>query len=338
MRKQHDVVFYEAFKEEEAILRAVLPEGHSYLFTWQTIQESGHDSPPGRIVSVRTQSRMPLDWAAQIDGIITRSTGYDHVSDYLSRCGIPLKAAYLPEYAARAVAEQAMILWSSCLRFVKQQQRSFSSFHRDDLTGHEIKGRAIVVAGVGRIGSQIVDIAHGLGMTPIGIDLKPNPALERKYGLKYMPWNEALPLADVLACALPLTSTTKNLIDANMLSKIKKGAVFVNVGRGEISPSEDLLPLLESGALSGVGLDVYDHEKEVAAVLRDGAALASVPDNARRGVEAVLKLHEHPRAILTPHNAFNTVESVERKSRETAANLSAYFASGEFLSPVSSAK
>ncbi len=334
MEQGYDAVMYEAFEEEERELKALLPKGRKYLFTWKTIQESGHESPPGRIISVRTQSKLPLEWAGQLDGLITRSTGYDHVSEYLRSCGRPLKAAYLPEYAARAVAEQAMILWSSCLRLLKTQASCFERFHRDGLTGREIKGRTIAVAGVGRIGTQIADIAKGLGMTPLGIDLAPKKELELKYGLKYLSWEEALPQADVLACALPLSSLTRGLVNKSLLSTIKKGAVFVNVGRGEVAPSEDLLELLEDGTLSGVGLDVYDHEKELAAVLRDGAEASSFPEEARRSVEAALKLMAHPRALLMPHNAFNTQESVGRKSQETASNLECYFSRGVFLTPV----
>jgi D-lactate dehydrogenase len=304
MSQEYDAVFYEAFKEEAAVLESCLPKGHRYLFTWKTIQESGHESPPARVVSTRTQSKIPLEWASRLDGLLTRSTGYDHISDYLERCGAKLKAAYLPEYAARAVAEQAMILWSSCSRLLKLQISQFDSFLRDGLTGNEIKGKTIVVAGVGRIGSQVVDIAKGLGMDAIGIDIKPSSELERKYSLRYLSWEEALPLADVFVCALPLTSRTKGLLDMALLSKIKRGAIFVNISRGEISPSEILLKLLNDGVLAGVGLDVYDHEKEIAAILRDGKTRGEIPEAARPGVEAVLALRSHPRAILLPHNAF----------------------------------
>jgi len=326
----YDVVFYEAFEEEEKALRKFLPQGKQYLFTWKTIQESGHKTPQSKVISVRTQSKFPLEWASLLEGIITRSTGYDHVTAYLEATGAKLKAAYLPDYAARAVAEQAMLLWSACLRRLKVQQECFGSFHRDGLTGREIKGRSIAVAGVGRIGSQIVDIARGLGMKPIGIDIKPKPGLK----LDYMSFEKAFPIADVIVCALPLTHETKGLLGRKTLSKAKRGSIFINIARGEISPSEDLLEMLEDGQLSGVGLDVYDHEKEVAAILRDDSSIESVPDEARKGVEAVLKLMRHPQAILTPHNAFNTEESVERKSQHTALNLELYFSKGDFLTPL----
>lgn len=332
---EYDVAFYEAFEEESEQLKKLLPAGHKYFFTWKSIQESGHDKPVAGIISTRTQSKFPAEWIDLIDGIITRSTGYDHLSAYFRECGRKVKAAYLPDYAARAVAEQAMIHWTSLLRVLPKQLDCMKTFHRDGLTGREIKGRTIAVLGVGRIGTQIVDIANGLGMNVFGVDIAPKPELVQKYpGFRYVSLDEAVSSADIAVCALPLTDSTYRLLNKDCLSRIRKGAVFVNIARGEISPTEDLLELLESGTLSGLGLDVYDCEKDIAAILRDGSDISSIPESRRKSVEAALKLMNNPQAILTPHNAFNTEESVYRKSLETTKNLEKYFSTGFFISTV----
>lgn len=332
---EYEVAFYEAFEEESEQLKKLLPAGHKYFFTCKSIQESGHGKPVAGIISTRTQSKFPPEWINVIDGIITRSTGYDHVSAYFRECGKKVKAAYLPEYAARAVAEQAMIHWSSLLRVLPKQLACMKTFHRDGLTGREIQGRTIAVLGVGRIGSQIVDIAHGLGMNVVGVDIAPKSDLPCKYpNFKYAPLDEATAAADIAVCALPLTDSTRGLLNKERLGKLRRGAVFVNIARGEISPTGELLELLEAGILSGIGLDVYDCEKDIAAILRDGADISSIPEARRKSVEAALKLMDHPQAILTPHNAFNTEESVYRKSLETAKNLERYFSTGTFISPV----
>jgi len=331
---EYEAAFYEAFEEEELELKELLPKGHNYFFTWKTIQESGHKEPVARVISTRTQSAFPPAWAKTLDGIITRSTGYDHVSAYVSACAPGLKAAYLPDYAARAVAEQAMILWSSCLRNLKLQMECFPSFHRDGLTGREVLRKTILVAGVGRIGSEIADIAHGLRMRVLGVDLVPDEALAARTGMEYCSFEDGVPQADVIACALPLTSLTKGLFGLELLSKAKPGCVFANVSRGEISPSEALLELLDKGVLYGVGMDVYDQEKGLVSVLRDGAKAEGLPKDVRASVDATLKLMRHPKAILLPHNAFNTEESVRRKSQRTAENLVEYFKNGSFLTPV----
>ncbi len=327
-------VFYEAFDEEEKILRKVLPKGYRYIFTWKTIQESGHKLPPAKIISTRTQSKFPLEWADRLDAIITRSTGYDHVSDYLKQTGSDIDAAYLPEYAARAVAEQALIMWTALLRNLTIQKKSFETFFRDGLTGREIRNRRITVIGVGRIGSEIVDIAHGLQMKILGVDIRPNPDMKRKYDLKYVTLKEGLKNADIAVCALPLTDITRGMLDYNALKSMPENSIFINVGRGEVSPSPDLLKLLNEEVLGGIGLDVYDFEKELSAVLRDGQKLSNLKSEARKSVSAALKLMKDPRALLTPHNAFNTQESVVRKSQRTAENLAAYLKTGKFLTPI----
>jgi len=68
-----DVYFYEAFEEEADALKSLLGNQISYELTDKTIQESGHVNPPARLISIRTQSVVPIDWANKIDGILSRS-------------------------------------------------------------------------------------------------------------------------------------------------------------------------------------------------------------------------------------------------------------------------
>jgi D-lactate dehydrogenase len=330
--------FYEAFEEEELYLRKNLPSNKRYFFTWKTIQEAhlSDDIPLSEIISIRTQSKIPAHWAKILKGIITRSTGYDHVNEYLLENSAKIASAYLPDYAGRAVAEHAMMLWTCLLRKLPQQIHSFKKFQRDGLTGSEIRNRKIAIVGIGRIGSQIVDIAHGLEMDFCGVDIVPNNDLIKKYGLRYFPLAHAVKISDIIVCALPLTELTRGLMDARVLSSAPRGAIFVNVGRGEISPANDLLELVRDGILSGVGLDVYNYEKELALVLRNGMSLDKITNEAKREILAITNMMSNPAFILTPHNAFNTEESVERKSIKTAENLSSFLNCGQFLTPISS--
>lgn len=332
--KDFDAVFYEAFREEEEKLRKYLPSGKNYLFTWQTIQESGHKTPPAKIISTRTQSVFPDSWIDKLEGIITRSTGYDHVRDYFRRTGKSVPAAYLPDYAARAVAEQAMLLWTALLRKLNTQQKSFESFQRDGLTGREVREKTILVIGVGRIGSEIVDIASGLRMKVLGVDIAPRKELEEKYKLQYVPLKTGLKQSDIVVCALPLTSETEGWLDYTVLKEMKKSSVFINIARGEISPASALLKLLNENTLSGVALDVYDCERELAGVLRDGKELKALDGKKFEEVKAVTELMKKENVILTPHNAFNTMESVERKSERTAENLGDFFSKRSFRTPL----
>ena len=113
-----NIVFYEAFKEEEQALKRHLPAEIKAGFTWMTIQEYAkqHDTPSAKLFSIRTQSMIPISYAIEFSGLLTRSTGYDHIHDYLNQCQTNLPCGYLPLYCNRAVAEQTMILWMSLLR------------------------------------------------------------------------------------------------------------------------------------------------------------------------------------------------------------------------------
>lgn len=333
---KYSAAFYEAFEEEQKALRAFLPPEHNYFFTWKTIQEEHQftDKPISKIISTRTQSKIPDHWASELKGIITRSTGYDHIRDYLTRNSAKIAAAYLPDYAARAVAEHAMMLWTSLLRKSQHLQIAFKTFHRDSLTGREIKNRKIAVIGAGRIGSQIIDIAAGLQMDYCAVDIAERDELKEKYSLKYLSLENAVKRSEIIASALPLTPITKGMLDKKLLNTAPKGAIFVNVGRGEVTFNRDLLELVQSGHLAGVGLDVYNCERELAEILRDGKKISNFAPEIQKELSAVLEMMKNPSFILTPHNAFNTEESVLRKSQRTAENLKSFLETGKFLTPI----
>jgi len=328
---KYDVVFYETFAEEELALRQCLPPNKKYYFTWKTIQESRHVHPLAPIVSIRTQSLIPLAWKDHIDALLTRSTGYDHIAAYFAAANVEIPAAHLPDYAGRAVAEQAMLLWVALIRKLYEQQKAVQTFSRDELTGRELLHKTVTIVGVGSIGSQVADIAKGLKMKVLGVDIAPNSSSD----IEYVPLHEGISRADILVCALPLTDITHSMLNYELLQNLPAGALFVNIARGEIAPPEDLLHLLRKGILAGIGIDVYDCEKELADVLRNDVPLESITDlQKRNSVSATIELMEHHQVIATPHNAFNTEESLERKCRHTAQNIEHFFTKGEFLTPI----
>jgi D-lactate dehydrogenase len=318
-----DVFFYEVFQEERDAMARHLPPEIDAGFSQDTIQESGHADPPAGFISIRTQSVIPGRWAPWLRGILTRSTGFDHVRRFQEICAMPVRAGYLPHYCSRAVAEQSLLLWLSLMRRLGSQVDQFRTFSRDGITGLECEGKTLVVAGVGNIGFQVCRIGSSLGMETIGVDV-----VMRHPSIRYASIQEALPAADVIVCAMNLTEQNRGYFDYHTLKKTKQGTIFVNVARGELSPAADLLRLLEEGHLGGVGLDVYEDESEIAVKLRSGA-----PDPAAH-IKAVLDLAGHKHAVLTPHNAFNTFEALERKAAQSAEQVVHFLKSGSFLWPV----
>jgi len=179
------------------------------------------------------------------------------------------------------------------------------------------------VVGVGRIGSEIVYIAKGLRMPVKGVDIAPN--LE---GLDYVSLAEGLTWAQVVFCALPLTGETEGMLNYDVFRGAKKGLIFVNIARGDISPAEDLKKLLDEGMLGGIGLDVYPQEDALAHSLR----LGEVPKTATGQI--ILELAKSEQVIFTPHNAFNTTEALEQKASLAAASIASYLKSGIFTCSV----
>ncbi len=322
--KKSDIVFFEAFDEEQELLRKICPSHVHAEFTPLTIQESRLVKAPARFLSIRTQSRIPLLWKDDIDGILTRSTGFDHVLAYRQETRTQAALGYLPVYCSRAVAEQAITMMLSLMRKLVAQQRSFQQFHRNGLTGQECQGKRLLVVGVGNIGAEIVDIAHGLRMKVAGVDI------DRKLpSLEYIDLVPGLAWADVIICAAALTEETRNMLDYDMLRRVKTGAIFINIARGEISPLSDLKRLVDEKILSGLGLDVFDDEHILAHDLRAG-----LRSSKSASTVCALELAQYSNVIFTPHNAFNTQEALARKADQTMESVVLFLAEKKFPFPV----
>jgi D-lactate dehydrogenase len=301
-----DIHFYEAFEEETVALRRFLPAQVRATFTWKTIQEAGDAEPPAPLISIRTQSIIPATWVGKVKGIISRTTGFDHLVGQRIPCG------YLPHYCSRAVAEQAILLVMALLRKLPQQTEQFPRFHRDGLTGRECVGKKLLVVGVGNIGSEVVRIGQALGMAVRRVDIIADRA--------DVSIDEGLPWADVIVCAMNLTRENAGYFRYDVLKQARRGFVFVNIARGELSPTADLVRLLDEKHLGGIALDVFEDEPQLATALRAG--------------QGTFPLSGRPNVILTPHNAFNTAEALERKAEQSVQQVEHFRAHGKFLWPI----
>lgn len=315
-----NVFFYEAFQEEEEAIKRHLSSNIQAGFTWKTIQECEGNFPPASLVSMRTQSIIPPSWENQLAGILTRSTGYDHIHRYWQQCRKEVPCGHLPLYCHRAVAEQALLLWMSLLRKLPQQTKNFKSFHRNGLTGEECQDQTLLVVGVGHIGYEVVKIGKALGMNVLGVD-----RVKRHSEVTYCSIEEGLLQAKIVVCAMNLTQENFGYFNYQRFKCARQELIFVNIARGELSPSSDLLRLLKEGRLGGIALDVYDKESLLATSLRTGYSV----DN--QEVLATLELAQYPNVIFTPHNAFNTQEAVERKALHSVQQIEHFLNHRHFI-------
>lgn len=316
----YDVFFYEAYAEEQAAIARHLNASIRAGFTRDTIQQSGHAAPPAALISIRTQSALPSAWHGAIRGVLSRTTGFDHLLAIQSMPGAPATAC-LPEYCSRAVAEQALTLWMALLRRLPRQLAQWPRFNRDGLTGLEASGRTLVVAGVGRIGHEVVALGRALGMRVLGVDL-----VKRHSDVEYVDLDQGIERADVLVLCMNLTPENRGLFSYARLQRAKPGCLLINVARGELVVTADLIRLLAEERLGGCGLDVFDDETTVADALRNSAPHPEA--------DRLRQLAQRPNVLLTPHNAFNTNDALERKASLSAHQTQTFLERGKFAWPL----
>ncbi len=202
-----DVFFYEAFDKEEELLKKYLPFDIKAGFTKKTIQEYGEPNPLAKIISLRTQSKIPDSWLDNVSGFLARATGFNYLAQYADQ----IPCGYLPLYCHRAVAEQAMLSWMALLRKLPKQIKQFNKFNRDNLTGFECAGKKIVVVGVGNIGYEVCKITRGLEMKVFGVDIS-----QKHSDVTYVSIDKAMELADIVVCAMNLTNQNKAYFNYNL--------------------------------------------------------------------------------------------------------------------------
>jgi D-lactate dehydrogenase len=314
-----DVFFYEVFDEEKQALLRYLPSTWTCGFTDLTIQEAEHSEAPAPVISIRTQSIIPLRWSSQLSGILSRSAGFDHLNRFQANTDATVACGHLFRYSGRAVAEHAAMLWLCLLRRLPRQQAAISNFQRDHLTGCECHGRTLAVFGVGDIGHHVVEVGRGLGMRVIGVDL-----VARFDDVDYVDRATAVARADVVVCAMNLNETNDGYFTPAVLASCKPGVIFINVARGEFALNSHLLDALRAGHLGGAGLDVYAAESVIATSLRSGTT-GEHPE-----LLAFHALLQRDDVIMTPHNAFNTTEAIARKSEQSVQQLAHFFQHGVF--------
>jgi D-lactate dehydrogenase len=122
-----------------------------------------------------------------------------------------------------------------------------------------------------------------------------------------------------------LTDENKGYFSYDLLRGSKRGCIFVNIARGEHSPLNGLSRLLRESHLAGLGLDVFEDEGSFATALRSGRAGESP------AVQIVNDLLSHPNVLLTPHNAFNSGEALQRKAAMSVEQIRYFLKHRDFI-------
>ena len=134
--------------------------------------------------------------------------------------------------------------------------------------GYLLRGKVLGIVGAGNIGSLVGEMGSAWGMTVLGcVDdecyTKENEDYLASKGIRLTSFDEVITKADYLSIHVPLSESTRNLIDKKVLSKMKQGSYLMNLARGGVVNEKDLLEELTTGErLRGAGLDVHENEGE----------------------------------------------------------------------------
>lgn len=164
---------------------------------------------------------------------------------------------------AAAVAEQALTLLLACAKSVPHLNARMHAGHWDKATHKSIElgGRTIALIGLGAIGQRFARMASALGMRVLGFDpyAQQMPEGVERADLETI-WREA----DAISLHCPLTENNRQLINAEILARCKRGVIIVNTARGGLIDEAALLGAVQSGQVHSAGLDSFAVEPMVA--------------------------------------------------------------------------
>jgi D-3-phosphoglycerate dehydrogenase / 2-oxoglutarate reductase len=193
------------------------------------------------------------------------------------------------EGAMNAVAELVIGLMLVMSRDIARADRELrnGNWIKKELMGTELAGKYLGIVGLGNIGKRLARLARAMNMNVIGFDVVPiDPEFVKEVGLMKTDLDTLLQSADFVSLHVPLLDSTKHMINAEKLSKMKKTARIINTSRGGTIDEDALYDAIKSGNLGGAALDVFEVEPAT------GHKLATLPN-----------------VICTPHIGAQTKEA-----------------------------
>lgn len=245
--------------------------------------------------------------APTIKGFANYAVGYDNLDvSEATRRGIPLSNT--PGVLTDATADLAWALLFAVARRVVEsdgvmRRGEWAGWGPLQFIGGDITGRTLGIIGAGRIGTAMALKSRGFGMTVLYTGNRRNDVLEDTLGAQKVPLEELLSASDFVSVHVPLTESTRHVIDRSALKRMKKNAYIINTARGPVIDETALVEALREGAIAGAGLDVYENEPIPAPGLVD-----------------------LPNAVVTPHVGSATHETRDAMATMAARNILAMIA------------
>lgn len=240
-----------------------------------------------------------LQSAERLKVISKWGTGTDSIDrEACARLGIALRNT--PNAFSEPVADSVMAYVLAFARRLPWMDNMMKSGVWDKIPGRALRECTLGVIGVGNVGKAVLRRAHGFGMTLLGNDIVDiSPKFLAEVGLTLVSKDDLLRSSDFVSLNCDLNPTSYHLMGDAEFAAMKTSAVLINTSRGPVVDEGALIRALESGAIGGAGLDVFEHEP-----LPTASPLRSMPN-----------------VMLAPHNSNSSPEAWERVHVNTLHNL-----------------
>lgn len=199
----------------------------------------------------------------QLEMVVCAATGTDHIdTEELSRRNIRLVTLRGKTHLLRDVSSTAELAWTLLLALarglvVAHQDVRDGIWNREKHLGSELRGKTLVIIGVGRLGRLVAGYGVAFGMEVLGVD----PVSPVDSGrILMVSRDEAFQRADAVSLHVPLSSDTRHMVNEEVLNVSKPGLLLVNTSRGEIVDEHALARAIVDGKLGGYGTDVIAND------------------------------------------------------------------------------
>jgi D-lactate dehydrogenase len=321
------IAFFEVNKVQQEAFQKAFKNDELYFFEGELSQDALGKACDAEVISVFVCSlvtKSVLDFFPYLKLIATRSTGYDHI-DLEAAAQRNIVVCNVPIYADVAVAEYAFALLLSLSRKIYEacyRVEHEHSFSLKNLQGFDLSGKTLGVIGTGNIGKHVIKIAKGFNMHVLACDIFPDEAFAKYVGFEYMNFIEVLKNSDVISLHVPLNKKTYHMINLETIDYIKQGAYVINTARGGLIETQALIKALSKGIISGAALDVIEQKCSTLDPLP--LFFGQCTTEQRNSVLGNYYLIQHPRVLVSPHNAFNSAQADERLIKTTIENIESW--------------
>ena len=255
--------------------------------------------PPYHALVVRSSTRVTakaLEKATNLAVIGRAGIGVDNI-DVAAATERGIVVMNTPDAGATTTAEHAIALLFSLARNIPAADAALKAgrWDKNKFVGVELRGKVFLVLGLGKIGRIVAERGVALGMEVIGHDPYVDETRAPK-GVRLVELDEGLAEADFVSVHVPLMDSTKNLIDATRLGKMKPTARLIHAARGGIVDEGALADALDNNKIAGAALDVFVEEP--------------LPEGHR--------LRKTKNLVLTPHLGASTAEAKDAVSIDVA--------------------